>query len=86
MEEKKEFMLTTFDNPFNPFEEFEAWWKQDLLLGHDCCGVLAKEAATSNYWSDEKNEEEIERAANYLVQQNPTLFKKVYRNDFLVSA
>ena len=41
---EKDSMLTTFDNPFNPFTEFDRWWKEDLLLGHNCCGLLANES------------------------------------------
>jgi len=83
MSEEKEtndYMLSTYDNPFNPFTEFERWWKEDLSLGHDCCGTLARTANTSDYYSDEKNQEEVYAAINYIVEQEPTIYKKVYQN------
>ena len=46
-EQEKDSMLTTFDNRFNPFTDFIRWWKEDLRLGHDCCGTLAREANLS---------------------------------------
>lgn len=86
MKEKEEFMLTTYDNPFNPFDDFEVWWKTDLRLGHNCCGILASNAATSEVYSDEMNEQIIEEAVNDIIRRSPTIYKKVYRSDFLQMA
>lgn len=77
-----DYMLSTFDNPFNPFEDFEIWWKFDMLLGHDTCGTLAREANTSPIFSDEVNEISIDRAVDYLCESQPFLFRKVWRSDF----
>lgn len=82
IKDKSDYMLSTFDNPFNPFDDFETWWKQDLLLEHDCCGILAKEAAISENFGDERNDEEIDAAVERIISQNPTLFRKVYRENF----
>lgn len=30
-------MLTTIDNPYNPFDKFDEWLDYDLLAGHNCC-------------------------------------------------
>ena len=83
---ENDFMLTTFDNPFNPFDDFEIWWKTDLLLGYDCCGLLAKEASISSIVSEEQNEIEIDRAMNEICRRFPTIFKKVTKDDFRISA
>lgn len=85
MPNREEFMLTTYDNPFNPFEEFEAWWKRDLLLGHDCCGLLARTALISTVFSDERNEEEIARAAKEICENEPLIYKMVYRDTVAAS-
>lgn len=85
-DESKDFMLTTYDNPFNPFKEFEVWWKTDLLLGHDTCGLLARTALTSPNFSDEVNEKEIDRAMSEICQNNSTLYKKVSKNDYLIAS
>lgn len=81
-----DFMLTTFDNPFNPFKDFDAWFKQDLLLGHDTCGLLARTAATSEVFSDEINEKEIDRAMDEICQDYPATFKKVLPKDYAATA
>ena len=75
-------MLTTFDNTFNPFTEFERWWKEDLRLGHDCCGTLAREAMTSTVFSDEKNEQIIQEAMENIVSNEPLIYKIVKKSDF----
>lgn len=75
-------MLTTFDNTFNPFTEFERWWKEDLRLGHDCCGSLARNALTSEIFSDEVNEKIVIDAMNDIVANEPTIYKIVTKKDF----
>lgn len=75
-------MLTTFDNPFNPFDEFEIWWKTDLLLGHDCCGTLAREANTSPIFTDAVNEKYIDLAMERICRREPMTFRVVKRSDY----
>lgn len=86
MNNEEEFMLTTFDNPFNPFDDFIAWYKFDMLLGHDCCGTLAREAATSEVFSDAVNEKYIREAADRICTEEPMIYRKVFRSDFDKSA
>ena len=74
-------MLTTYDNPFDPFEDFDRWWKEDLLLGHDCCGLLAKTAMVRKVASDEDNDREVLRAIDEIVKFEPTIYKKVTKEN-----
>ena len=39
-------MLTTFDNPFNPFDNFDDWYRFDNDHNYDSCGMLAREMDT----------------------------------------
>lgn len=86
MSEIKDFMLTTFDNPINPFENFDVWWKHDLLLGHDTCGLLARTASTSDVFSEKINRMEIQRAMDEICENEPTLYKKVQKKDYILAA
>ena len=79
---EKDSMLTTFDNPFNPFTEFDRWWKEDLLLGHNCCGLLANESNVSDIASDEVNDKAIIEAMERIVKKEPMIYKIVYQSDF----
>lgn len=82
-----DYMLTTYDNPINPFENFVGWWKYDtLVLGHDCCGTLAKEANTSEVFSEEVNERRITDAMDRIIEENPLIFRKVIPSDYMVPA
>lgn len=80
--DENDFMLTTFDNKFNPFNDFNIWWKEDLRLGHDCCGLLAQEANTSEVYSDERNHELEQEAIDRIVKRFPMIYKKVQRSDY----
>ncbi len=80
MVEMAEVMLTTVDNPFNPFEEFDSWLNYDMEKGYNSCGYLARIANTSIGVSDKMNEEEIERAIDEICDLNFLLYRKVYRN------
>lgn len=83
--EDQDYMLTTFDNPFNPFDDFETWFKYDMLLGHDSCGLLAKESSVSIVASDEINDEETILAMERIVSRFPMIYRKVKKEDFSFS-
>lgn len=78
---EKDSMLTTYDNPFNPFTDFIRWYKEDSLLGHDCCGTLAREANISTVSSDEMNDKATIEAMERIVKNEPTIYKIVYQSD-----
>lgn len=70
------YMLTTVDNPFDPFDEYDSWIDYDLQLGYDSCGYLARIAKTSNALSDQENNEEISRAIDEIIKFD---FMNVYK-------
>lgn len=55
----KEFALTTVDNPFDPFTQFDLWYDYDEKLGYHTCSLLGRLARTSGDLSDEENDNEI---------------------------
>lgn len=81
----KECALTTFDNPFDPFEQFDAWYRFDIdrarVYGNkDCCSYLDRIAKTSDQLSEEENNKEIERAIDEIIKYDFTnTYKKVTR-------
>lgn len=78
---EKELMLTTFDNPFDPFTDFDRWWKEDLLLSHDCCGLLAREANISDVTSESVNQKDIFKAMQRIVNNEPMIYKIVCKDE-----
>lgn len=78
----KDFMLTTIDNPYNPFEDFDSWYEFDTEKGYNTCGYLARIAATSPVLSDSENAKEIERAIDEIVELNIYgIYRKIESND-----
>ena len=76
-----DYMLTTVDNPFNPFKDWEEWLKWDTINGYDTCGFLARLAPTTNKFSDERNDEEIQYAMDLIVRALPGIYKKISKDD-----
>lgn len=63
--------LTTLDNPYDPFTQFDEWYQYDTTNGYNTCAYLARIAATSSELSDEDNNLEIERAINEIMRYDP---------------
>lgn len=79
---KSECMLTTFDNPFDPFNQFDSWYQFDVDKGYNSCAYLARIARTSDQLSDEENNKEIERAIDEIIQYDfMNIYKKVRESD-----
>lgn len=76
-------MLTTFDNPYNPFEQFISWFLFDIEKGYNSCAYLGRIARTSDQLSEEENNLEIERAIDEIIKYDfRNIYKKVTRQDF----
>jgi len=80
--------LTTTDNPFDPFKDWDEWYFYDLTKGYCTCEQLARIAPTSYKVSDEINYDEVEAAIERLlfigaIGKDGTMvnYKKVYNPD-----
>ncbi len=74
-------MLTTIDNPYNPFTQFDQWFMFDTEKGYDSCGYIGRIAHTSDELNDEENMDEIERAIDEILKYDFTnMRKKRYDN------
>ena len=60
--------LTTVDNPFNPFDDFNQWFMFDIEKGYNCCGLLARMANYSDDLTDSEEELETERAIDKIIK------------------
>ena len=76
-------MLTTLDNPYNPFTQFDDWYAFDVEKGYYTCNYLARIVKTSDDLSEEDEALAIEQAINEIVSMNITgLYKKVTPDSF----
>ena len=69
--------LTTVDNPYDPFADFDKWFLFDIVGGYNSCGYLARIAKTSEQLTEQENLVLIDNAIDEIVKLNPTLYKKV---------
>jgi hypothetical protein len=70
--------VTTEDNPYDYFEDFDLWYQFDISHGYDTCGYIARLAYTSDELSPAQNAYEIERCVDEIIKFNLTgNYKKV---------
>lgn len=73
--------LTTFDNPYDPFEQFTLWWLLDNEKGYNTCGKLDRISHFTDDMSDKEIDEEHERAVDEIIDNDfLNIYKKVQRN------
>lgn len=78
--QSEECSITTFDNPYDPFEQFELWFLYDVEKGYNTCAYLGRIARTSDSLTDDENNAEIERAIDEIIKYDAAnIYKKVKR-------
>lgn len=76
-----EVMLTTIDNPYDPFTSFDQWYIYDVLHGYNSCGLLARIARTSHNLSEADYSVEVHNAIDEIIKFDATnMFRKVSRS------
>lgn len=76
----KECMLTTFDNPYDPFEQFTLWHLFDIEKGYQTCERLAMILQLSDDMSQYEETVENERAIDEIIEHDfLNIYKKVSR-------
>jgi len=63
-------MLTTYDNPYDPFTEFDEWYAWDANAGYHTPGLLARVAQTSDELSEVDQHLALEHAIDEIVREN----------------
>lgn len=77
-------MLTTIDNPYDPFKQFDEWFLYDVEKGYNSCAYLGRIARTSDQLSDEENNIEVERAIDEIIKYDfRNIYIKVKRNSMV---
>ena len=75
-----ETMLTTNDNPFDPFDQFDDWFNFDERQGYHTCSYLGRIARISDEMSDEEVSKEMNRAVDEILKNDfAGIYKKVRR-------
>ena len=67
-----DIMLTTVDNPYNPFTQWDDWLAYDTNAGHNTCGLLARITKFSEELSEADQEVAIDDAIQEILELNPS--------------
>ncbi len=73
-------LLTTEDNPFDPFDDFENWYIYDQDHHHFCCEKLAEKVGDLNDSNEVEKIKITESAIDYIVTNDMLhKYKKVQK-------
>lgn len=74
--------LTTVDNPYDPFTQFDEWYAYDESHGYCSCEYLDRILKTSHLFGQEDQEMLNEMAIDEIIKVNPIgIYKKVINNN-----
>ena len=77
------YMLTTKDNPWNPFTNFEEWYAWDISHGYFTSGYLARIAIDSPDLSPAQSQRAVNDAIDEIIKYNLTgNYVKVSPDDY----
>jgi hypothetical protein len=78
-------MLSTSDNPYNPFLQWDEWYAFDTSKGYHTCAYLARVCKSSPELSEVDQNLSISEAIDKIIALNLLgIYIKVNRNDFKV--
>ena len=69
-DKKKNHMLSTIDNPFNPFTEWDDWYNYDSSHGYYTPALLDRVVFTSEELSDADQDLAIEWGIDEIIEED----------------
>lgn len=76
-----EYMLTTYDNPFDPFTRWHEWLAYDSMMGYNTPAFLDRVAYHSDDLSEPDQYLTIQDAIDQIVRENVLgMWRKVSRS------
>ena len=74
----KRIGITTFDNPYDPFDQFTLWFLFDVEKGYNTCSYLGRIVKLSEDMTQKEEDEEVERAIDQIIENDfLNIYKKV---------
>ena len=74
--------ITTTDNPFNPFEDFNSWFMFDIEKGYYTSNKLGRLTHLRDDMTELEENEEVERAIDELISVDPLdIYVKIVDED-----
>ena len=76
-----EVAITTIDNPFDPFDQFDDWFAYDTQNGYNTCSYLARIMNVEESFTEHELTSEKERAIDEIIAFNPlNIYVKLKRD------
>lgn len=73
-------MLSTLDNPYNPFDQFDEWFEYDTSCGYNTSAFLARIVQSSYEVSDTDQDLAIYQAIDEIIKENVNgMYVKVFQ-------
>lgn len=79
LSDANDYMLTTVDNPYDPFTEWDSWLAYDEQQKYNTNGLLARLTSSINTLFDEENDKAIAHAVNVILELFPGFYKVIKR-------
>lgn len=80
-ETEYDYMLTTIDNPYNPFEDFDGWYAYDEQHNYKTLNLFARKAKTTALMSEIETNLVENRAIVALAKENFSGMHRIIRSD-----
>lgn len=75
-------MLSTVDNPYNPFTHFDEWYTWDVTAGYNTLAFLGRIVVTANDLYETDEDRVLDDAINEIITENVSgVHIKVTAND-----
>lgn len=82
MSNTEDFMLTTFDNPFNPHSHFKEWFAYDTELGHNTSSLLARVTFSSSEFPESWQKSLMNLAIDEVISEDLLgIYRKILPNE-----
>ena len=73
--------ITTIDNPYDPFTQFDEWYAFDEVHGYHSCSLLARFANTSIDLDAEEADSRIENAIDRIIENDLGDYRKLIKEN-----
>lgn len=68
----RQTFVTTLDNPYDFFTQFDEWYAFDTFKGYNTCGLVARLTNDSTAMSENERIQAINDAVDTIIRLNPT--------------
>ena len=74
----KDVFITTYDNPYDYFKQFDQWLNFDRQKGYFTLEYVARLAKVAPDLSEEQERIEMENTFDKMIEWNGSFYRKVY--------